>query len=72
MMKLATFIGEIARPFAIIWVSFCSGVGVLILATKMNDPVQAGVFMGVVFAAGLTPIYLGKAIEESVKAVKGK
>lgn len=72
MDEFAEFLGKVARPFAIIWVSFCSGVGVLVLASKMDDPVQAGVFMGVVFAAGLTPIYLGKAVEEAVKAVKGK
>lgn len=62
-MKMATFIGEIARPFAIIWTAFCGGVSMLMLASKIEDPVQAGVFIGVVYSMGVAPLYIGKAIE---------
>lgn len=63
--KAQAFIGNIARPFSIIWISLCAGIAMIILAWKLDDPVQAAVFIGAVFATGLTPLYLGKAWENS-------
>lgn len=66
--RIAWFIGEVARPFAIMWTAFCAGIAVVVLALKLTDPVQFAVFIGAVLATGLTPIFLGKAAEESSKA----
>lgn len=66
--RLAWFIGETARPFAIIWTALCAGVGTLVLAAKLDDPVQSAVFIGAVYTVGLSPIFIGKAVEERGKA----
>jgi len=66
--RIAHFMGQIARPFAIIWTALCAGVGTLILAFKLNDPVQSAVFIGAVYTVGLSPIFIGKAVEERGKA----
>ena len=57
------FIGDLARPFAIIWTALCGGISMLMLAAKIDDPVQAGVFIGVVYSMGVAPLYIGKAVE---------
>ncbi|WP_312783401.1 hypothetical protein [Brevundimonas sp.] len=61
--RVKSFIGDLARPFAIIWTAACAGVSMLILALKIDDPVQAGVFIGVVYTTGVSTLYLGKAWE---------
>lgn len=62
--RIAWFIGQSARPFAIIWTALCAGVAVVILALKLTDPAQAAIVIGAVYGAGLSPIYIGKSWEE--------
>lgn len=66
--RIAWFTGQVARPFAIIWTALCAGIGTLILAAKLDDPVQSAVFIGAVYTVGLSPIFIGKAVEERGKA----
>lgn len=66
--RIAWFVGQIARPFAIMWTALCAGIAALVLAAKLDDPIQACIFIGAVYATGLTPLYLGKSAEESSKA----
>lgn len=61
--RAAWFVGEIARPFALIWTALCAGIATLVLAFRLNDPVQAVAFVGVLYATGLAPLFLGKAAE---------
>lgn len=61
-MKFATFIGEVARPFAIIWSSLTGGVAAIIMATRVEDGNDGAILMG---AIGLvvTGVYGFKAVE---------
>lgn len=58
----AAFIGEVARPFAIIITAGCAGAASIILALKVNSP-EAAVFIGAVYL-GVGSLYIGKAWEK--------
>jgi hypothetical protein len=58
----AAFIGEIARPFAIISCSGASAKAIVVLALKVNSP-EASVFIGAVFL-GVGALYGAKAWEK--------
>ena len=60
--KLAEFIGNVARPFAIIWTALCGGVAMIVASWRVENGNDGGVLIG---AVGLivTGIYLGKAWE---------
>lgn len=62
MMRIADFLGAVARPFAIVWTALCGGIAFVITALKTNDGNDGAVLVG---AIGLivTGIYLGKAWE---------
>jgi len=62
----AAFIGEIARPFAIICTSFAASNATLQLATKVHSP-EAAVFLGAVFL-GVGTLYGVKGWEKVVQA----
>lgn len=62
MMKLATFIGEIARPFAIIWATLCGGVAMIVMALRVENGNDAGVLMGAITLC-VGGIYGFKAVE---------
>lgn len=59
---VAAFIGEIARPFAIISTSAGAMSATVILASKVNSP-EAAVFMGAVFL-GVGTLFGAKAWEK--------
>ena len=62
MTRFAEFIGQVARPFAIIWTALCGGIAGIIMANKVSDGNDGAILMG---AIGLvvTGIYLGKSWE---------
>lgn len=62
MSDFAKFLGDAARPFAIIWTSLCGGVAFIISALKTNDGNDGAILVG---AIGLivTGIYGFKAVE---------
>lgn len=62
MERAAHFIGQVSRPFAVIWISFCGGVAFLMTAPKVKDGNDGAILIG---AIGLivTGIYIGKAWE---------
>lgn len=66
-MTIAEFIGFVARPFAIIWTSFCGGVAMIVTSLRVNDGNDAGVLMGAI-ALIVTGIYAAKSVEEWKKA----
>ncbi len=61
-MRVSEFIGNVARPFAIIWTALCGGVAMIITSMRVDNGTDGGVLIG---AIGLivTGIYLGKAWE---------
>jgi hypothetical protein len=61
------FIGDLARPFAIIWISLATGIAIIRLATAEVDLSEAAVYIGAVLA-GLGVLYGAKSLEESRKA----
>lgn len=67
-MKLATFIGEIARPFAIIWTSLCGGIAMVVTSWRVDNGNDGGVLVGAI-ALIVTGIYTAKSVE-SWKATK--
>lgn len=61
------FIGDLARPFAIISTSFGATFATITLALRKGIELNAaGVFIGAVFA-GVVGLYVGKAVEEANK-----
>ncbi|WP_337186567.1 hypothetical protein [Phenylobacterium sp.] len=59
---LQTFIGEIARPLAIISTSFSASWAVIEVAHRVENGNDGGLFIGAVFA-GVGAIYIGKSVE---------
>lgn len=62
MQDLARFIGEIARPLAIIATSFAAAWATITISYKVEDGNDGAIFIAGVFA-GLGTLYLGKAWE---------
>lgn len=61
------FIGEIARPFAIISTSGAAAIAVVTIAQRVMDGSSGAVFIGAVFV-GVGALYGAKAWETSVQA----
>lgn len=61
--KVKSFIGDLARPFAIYATSGAASAAVVILAQKVASP-EAAIFIGAVFV-GLGSLYGAKAWENA-------
>ena len=59
---LKGFIGELARPFAIISTSAAASWATVVVAYKVQDGNDGAIFIGGVFA-GVGALYIGKAVE---------
>jgi hypothetical protein len=63
MDQVKAFIGDLARPFAIISTSFAASVATVVVSTKIGpDASAAAIFIGAVFA-GVGALYGAKAWE---------
>lgn len=60
--RLASFIGEIARPLSILIASVCAGTASIILATKVKDGNDGYLLAGAIWL-GASSLFLGKAVE---------
>jgi hypothetical protein len=69
LADIAAFIGEVARPFAIISTSGAASVSVIHLTAKVNSP-EAGVYIGAVFL-GVGALYGAKAWEKVTQIRQG-
>lgn len=69
LADIAAFVGEMARPFAIIITAGCAGASSIILALKVNSP-EAAVFIGAVYL-GVGSLYIGKAWEKVTQIRQG-
>lgn len=69
LANIAGFVGEIARPFAVIVTASCAGASSIILALKVNSP-EAAVFIGAVYL-GVGTLYIGKAWEKVTQIKQG-
>jgi hypothetical protein len=65
--RVKVFIGDLARPFAIITTSGAASVATVIIAGKVENGNDGAIFIGGVFA-GVSALFLGKAWE----VVKGQ
>jgi hypothetical protein len=65
----AAFIGEVARPFAIIAISTGAAVSIVRLSDRLGAG-EAAIFIGAVLA-GLGALYWGKAWEKVAQIKKG-
>lgn len=70
-MRLSEFIGNIARPFAIISTSLAASVSCVVVAVKSTSGADGAMAMWAIGAL-VGGVYGFKAAEEAVKAVKGK
>lgn len=59
---IAHFIGEIARPFAIMSTSFAAAWATITIAWKVDNGSDGAIFAGAYFL-GVGTLYLGKAVE---------
>lgn len=66
---LKSFIGDLARPFAIWWTSGAAGVAVVRLARPDTDLSGAAVYIGAVLA-GVAALYGAKAWENTKTGAK--
>ncbi len=64
---IATFVGEIARPFAIIVTSASAATATVVAAFKVDGFDGAAIFIAAVFA-GVGALYGAKAWEEAKKS----
>lgn len=63
--RVATFLGDVARPIGIITTSVGASIGTVIIAVKINpDAAAAAIFIGAVFA-GVGALFGAKAWENS-------
>lgn len=60
--RWAGFIGQIARPLAIIVTSLAASVASIIVACKVEDGNDGAFLMGAIFG-GVAALYIGKAVE---------
>lgn len=56
------FIGDLARPFAIISTSFAASWATIVIAGKVENGNDGAIFAGAYFL-GVGTLYLGKAVE---------
>lgn len=59
---ITKFMGDVARPFAVLWTSLCAGVAMIVTAFRVDNGNDAGVLMGAI-ALIVTGIYTAKAVE---------
>lgn len=59
---LETFIGQLARPFAIIATSYAASHATIIIATKVENGNDGAIFAGAYFL-GVGTLYIGKVAE---------
>jgi hypothetical protein len=57
-----SFIGDLARPFAIIATSFAASWATIVIAYRVENGNDGAIFIGGVFA-GVGALYIGKAWE---------
>lgn len=62
MSRFAEFIGEIARPFAIIATSFAAAWASVVASYRIENGNDGAILLGAVFA-GVGALYIGKAWE---------
>lgn len=60
--RIKTFIGDLARPFAIIATSFAASWATITVAYRVENGNDGAIFIGGVFA-GVGALYIGKAWE---------
>lgn len=60
--RIKAFIGDLARPFAIIVTSSAAAIATVIIARKVSDGNDGAIFIAAVFV-GVGSLYLGKAWE---------
>ena len=60
--RVKAFIGDLARPFAIVSTSFAASWATIVIAGKVENGNDGAIFAGAYFL-GLGTLYLGKAVE---------
>ncbi|HEY1071517.1 hypothetical protein [Brevundimonas sp.] len=60
--RVKAFIGDLARPFAIIATSFAASWATIVIAYRVENGNDGAIFIGGVFA-GVGALYIGKAWE---------
>lgn len=60
--RAAAFIGDIARPISLALLSAAASIATVVIATKVKDGDDGAFFIAAVFA-GLSAIFIGKAVE---------
>lgn len=60
--RIKSFIGDLARPFAIIATSFAASWATIVIAYRVENGNDGAVFIGGVFV-GVGALYIGKAWE---------
>jgi hypothetical protein len=60
--RVKAFIGDLARPFAIISTSFAASWATIVIAGKVENGNDGAIFAGAYFL-GVGTLYLGKAVE---------
>jgi hypothetical protein len=59
---IKAFIGDLARPFAIISTSFAASWATIVIASKVENGNDGAIFAGAYFL-GVGTLFLGKAVE---------
>lgn len=62
MSEIAHFVGQVARPFAIIFTSFSASWAAIVTAYKVENGNDGAILLGAIFA-GVGALYIGKAWE---------
>lgn len=60
--RISHFVGEVARPFAIISTSFAAAWATIVIASKVENGNDGAIFAGAYFL-GVGTLFLGKAAE---------
>lgn len=60
--RVKAFIGDLARPFAIIATSYAAAHATIVIASKVENGNDGAIFAGAYFL-GVASLYVGKAIE---------
>jgi len=60
--RVKAFIGDLARPFAIISTSFAASWATIVISSKVENGNDGAIFAGAYFL-GVGTLYLGKAVE---------
>lgn len=60
--KIKVFVGDLARPFAIISSSFAASWATIVISYRVENGNDGAIFAGAYFL-GVGTLYLGKAVE---------